>query len=77
MDMGGVIPGVAIEYTAGTRTWPRDMDARDIAIQIGLNFGAMLDTKVISPAQAEKAGADKDAINAIAIRPPRKGFKFI
>ena len=78
MDLGGVIPGVAIEYTAGTRAWPRDLSVPEIARQIGITDAAkMYDTKIISPAQAEKCGADKDAINAIAIRPPRKGFKFI
>ena len=78
MDLGGVIPGVAIEYTAGTRAWPRDLSVPEIARQIGITDAAkMYDTKIISPAQAEKCGADKDAINAIAIRPTRKGFKFI
>jgi len=37
----------------------------------------MIEETFKSPAQAEKVGADKDAINALAIRPPRKGFKFI
>lgn len=77
LDLGGIIPGVSIEHTAGIRTWPSDLDARTVAGMIGLDYRAMLDTKVISPAQAEKIGASKDAINAIAIRPPRKGFKFI
>jgi len=78
MDLGGAIPGVAVEYTAGTRAWPRDMEVKEIAGKIGISeVDKMYDVKVISPAQAEKAGADKDAINAIAIRPPRKGFKFI
>jgi hypothetical protein len=77
IDLGGAIPGVAVEYTAGTRAWPRDMGVAEIVSKIGINLNAMYDMKVISPAQAEKIGADKDAINAIAIRPPRKGFKFI
>lgn len=78
IDLGGVIPGVAVEYTAGTRAWPRDMMINEIAAKIGVkDVAAMYDMKVISPAQAEKIGADKDAINAIAIRPPRKGFKFV
>lgn len=77
MDLGGAIPGVAVEYTAGTRAWPRDMEVKEIAGKIGIDENDMYDTKVVSPAQAEKAGANKDAINAIAIRPPRKGFKFI
>ncbi len=78
IDLGGVIPGVAVEYTAGTRTWPRDMALNDIAERIGVtDIKKMYDVKPISPAQAEKIGADKDAINTIAIRPPRKGFKFI
>jgi len=77
MDLGGVIPGVALEFTAGTRAWPRDMEVKEIAGKIGIDENDMYDVKVISPAQAEKAGADKDAINALAIRPPRKGFKFI
>lgn len=78
MDLGGTIPGVSVEYTAGTRAWPRDLSAEEIAQTIGIdNVKKMFDTKIISPAQAEKAGANKDAINALAIRPPRKGFKFI
>ncbi len=77
MDLGGVIPGVAVEYTAGTRAWPRDLAVAEIAKKIGIEDDKMYDVKIISPAQAEKAGADKDAINALAIRPPRKGFKFI
>ena len=77
MDLGGAIPGVSLEFTAGTRAWPRDMEVKEIAGKIGIDENDMYDTKVVSPAQAEKAGADKDAINALAIRPPRKGFKFI
>jgi len=77
MDLGGVIPGVAVEYTAGTRAWPRDMEVKEIAGKIGIDENDMYDVKIVSPAQAEKAGANKDAINALAIRPPRKGFKFI
>ena len=77
MDLGGVIPGVTVEYTAGTRAWPRDMNRLDIAARIGVKIEDMLEESFKSPAQAEKVGADKDAINSIAIRPPRKGFKFI
>lgn len=77
MDLGGVIPGVAVEYTAGTRAWPRDMNRADIATRIGVKISDMIEETFKSPAQAEKVGADKNAINAIAIRPPRKGFKFI
>jgi hypothetical protein len=78
IDLGGAIPGVSIEYTAGTRAWPRDMTTNEIAERIGIkDVKKMYDEKIISPAQAEKIGADKDVINSIAIRPPRKGFKFI
>jgi hypothetical protein len=77
IDLGGAIPGVAVEYTAGTRAWPRDMNRLDIATRIGVKIETMIEEIFKSPAQAEKAGADKDAINSIAIRPPRKGFKFI
>ena len=77
MDLGGSIPGVTVEYTAGTRAWPRDMNRADIAERIGVKINDMIEETFKSPAQAEKAGADKDAVNAIAIRPPRKGFKFI
>lgn len=77
IDMGGSIPGVAVEYTAGARAWPRDMDIDEIAQKIGIDQVRMFETKIVSPAQAEKIGADKDAVNAIAIRPPRKGFKFV
>ncbi len=77
MDLGGIIPGVTVEYTAGTRAWPRDMNRLDIAAKIGVKLEDMIEETFKSPAQAEKIGADKDAINALAIRPPRKGFKFI
>jgi hypothetical protein len=53
------------------------MSRDDIAEKLGIPVYKMIEEKFISPAQAEKAGADKDAVNAIAIRPPRKGFKFI
>ena len=76
IDLGGVIPGVTVEYTAGTRTWPRDMSGDDICNKIGVSSADMIETSFKSPAQAEKLGADKMAVNAIAIRPPRKGFKF-
>lgn len=77
IDLGGVIPGVSVEYTAGTRAWPRDMNRLDIAARIGVKIENMIEERFISPAQAEKIGADKDAINSIVIRPPRAGFKFI
>ena len=77
IDLGGAIPGVTVEYTAGTRTWPRDMSANDVSRKIGVNMENMIVKSVVSPAQAEKLGADKMAVNAIAIRPPRKGFKFV
>ena len=77
IDLGGVIPGITVEYTAGTRTWPRDMTVDEVAGRIGLDTMKMLETSTISPAEATRRGADKDAINSIAIRPPRKGFKFI
>jgi hypothetical protein len=77
IDLGGVIPGVSVEYTAGTRAWPRDMNRLDIATRIGVKIENMIEERFISPAQAEKVGADKDAINSIVVRPPRKGFKFI
>lgn len=76
IDLGGVIPGVTVEYTAGTRTWPRDMSGDDICNKIGVASDQMIEKSFKSPAQAEKLGADKMAVNAIAIRPPRKGFKF-
>ncbi|MCK9432547.1 MAG: DUF2800 domain-containing protein [Candidatus Omnitrophica bacterium] len=77
MDLGGALPGVTVEYTAGTRAWPRDMNRLDIAARIGVEIKNMIEETFKSPAQAEKVGADKDAINSIVVRPPRKGFKFI
>lgn len=76
IDLGGAIPGVSVEYTAGTRAWPRDMIVDDIADKIGVDTKKMFESSIISPAKAEKIGANKEAVNAIAIRPPRKGFKF-
>jgi hypothetical protein len=77
IDLGGAIPGVTVEYTAGTRAWPRDLAIETIAEKIGLDMTKFIETSIISPAEATRRGADKDAINAIAIRPPRKGFKFV
>jgi len=77
IDLGGQIPGVSVEYTAGTRAWPRDMTVNEVGERIGLDTMKMLETSTISPAEATRRGADKDAISSIAIRPPRKGFKFI
>lgn len=75
-DLGGIIDGVSVEYTAGTRSFPRDMTINEIADRISLPVEKMIETSTISPAEATRRGADKDAINSIAIRPPRKGFKF-
>jgi len=77
MDLGGEIPGTTVEYTAGTRTWPRDLTVVAVADRIGLKPKDMVEESIISPAGAEKKGASKEAVNAIAIRPPRKGFKFV
>jgi hypothetical protein len=76
IDLGGVIPGVSIEYSSGTRAWPKDMTTREIALRIGLTGEDMIDTKTISPAEAERRGASNTSVNEIVIRPPRKGFKF-
>ena len=48
----------------------------EIANKISLKPNEMVESSTISPAEATRRGADKDAINAIAVRPPRKGFKF-
>jgi hypothetical protein len=77
IDLGGEIPGVIVEYTAGQRTWPKDMNVPTIADRIGVPLEEMIEESIVSPAEATRRGADKDAINAIAIRPPRKGFKFV
>ena len=71
-----MIPGVTIEYTSGTRAWPRDLSVEGVAAAIGLSPDKMIEEKTVSPAEAERRGADKVAINTIAIRPPRKGFRF-
>jgi hypothetical protein len=76
VDLGGVIPGVSVEYSPGTRAWPRDLNVDALAKVIGLDAIDMKEIKIISPAEAERRGASKEAINALAIRPPRKGFKF-
>ena len=76
IDLGGVIPGVTVEYSPGTRTWPKDLPCRGLAEKLGINIHDMIEEKIISPAEAERRGANKDAVNAIAVRPPRKGLKF-
>ena len=76
MDLGGIIPGVTVEYSAGTRAWSKDLTVEKIAHCILISPDKMIEQKLISPAEAERRGANKDAVNIITIRPPRKGLKF-
>ncbi len=76
IDLGGIIPGVSIEYGPGNRVFPSDMSIGQIATVLKMSSEQLADIKTVSPTEALRRGADKDAVNAIVIRPPRKGFKF-
>lgn len=76
IDLGGVIPGVSVEYSPGNRTWPQDLSVATLADKVGLKIKDFIVEKPVTPAEAERRGADKEAIDAITLRPPRKGFKF-
>lgn len=76
IDLGGEIPGVGVEYSGGSRAWPRDLDTESLAARLGVAVETITETKTISPAQAEKVGVSRDAIRAIAIQPTRRGLKI-
>jgi hypothetical protein len=76
IDLGGKIPGISIEYSAGNRVFPSDLSLFGIAQKLGMSVDQVTDLKLITPTEALRRGADKDKVNAIVIRPPRKGFKF-
>lgn len=76
IDLGGKLPGVSIEYSPGNRAFPSDLPIMQIASRLRMSAVMLTETKLITPAEALRRGADKDAIESIVIRPPRKGFKF-
>lgn len=78
LELGGEIPRVSIEMSGGSRAWPRDLSLQALAdkLGIGANAGALVTTKIISPAEAEKKGVPREKIQAVAIQPMRRGLKI-
>lgn len=75
VELGGEIPGVSIEYSGGTRAWPKDMLTLDLAQRLGVKSELLFETYVISPSQAEEKGVPREKISAVAIQPMRRGLK--
>ena len=77
VELGGEIPGVSIEYSGGTRAWPKDLALPALAEKLGVEPGALLgEIPVMSPAQAEEKGVPREKISAVAIQPMRRGLKI-
>lgn len=76
LELGGKIDGVSISVDAGNRAWPRSFDVAALAAVLDTTVEELTVKKIISPAEAEKAGIDKDKINAIVIRPARQSLKI-
>lgn len=76
VELGGEIPGVSIEFSGGSRAWPRDLSVDDLAARLGVKPAALADSKTVSPAEAEKRGVPRDKIQAVAIQPMRRGLKI-
>lgn len=73
IDRGGVIPGFRVERSAGRRRW-RDPD--QIAILEALSGLKLTEVKPVSPAQAEKRGADKLLVQQFTTT-PETGRKLV
>lgn len=74
VELGGEIPGVSVEYSGGSRAWPRDLGVAALAERLGVDVDKLTDSYVISPAEAEKAGVDREKIQAVAIQPMRRAL---
>jgi len=75
-ELGGELPGVSVEYSGGSRAWPRDLSPAALADRLGVKVETLTDTYLISPAEAEKAGVSRDKIQAVAVQPMRRGLKI-
>jgi hypothetical protein len=75
VELGGELPGVSIEYSGGSRAWPRDLNPVALADRLGVDEKKITESYVISPAEAEKKGIDREAIQRVAIQPMRRGLK--
>lgn len=75
IELGGVIPGVSVAFSGGSRAWPRDMTLEALSNALGVSVHELVDTKTVSPAEAEKRGVPRDKIQAVAIQPMRRGLK--
>jgi hypothetical protein len=78
VELGGEIPGVSIEFSGGTRSWPNDLAPAALAERLGVDLKKLVaDVKIVSPAQAEENKiAPREKINAVAIQPMRRGLKI-
>jgi hypothetical protein len=76
IELGGEIPGVTVEFSGGSRAWPRDLSTAALADRLGVKASELVEEKMISPAQAEKAGVSRELIQAVAIQPTRRGLKI-
>lgn len=75
IELGGEIPGVSVAFSGGSRAWPRDMTLEALSNALGVSVRELVDTKTVSPAEAEKRGVPRDKIQAVAIQPMRRGLK--
>jgi len=75
-ELGGELPGVSVEYSGGSRAWPRDLSPAALADRLGVKVETLTNTYLISPSEAEKAGVSRDKIQAVAVQPMRRGLKI-
>ena len=76
LELGGVIPGISFGFSGGSRAWPRDLSAAALAKRLGVTVEFLTESSLISPAQAEKNGVSREAIQAVAIQPARRSLKI-
>lgn len=63
---GKIIPGYVTEQSLGNRTWKPDITPEAIEIMTGKSI---LESKMLSPAQAEKIGIPKKFVEGVTMRP--------
>lgn len=76
IELGGEIPGVSVQFSGGSRAWPRDLNIVGLSAALGVSAGDLSDFKIVSPAEAEKRGVPREKIQAVAIQPMRRGLKI-
>ena len=62
---GKIVDGYMLEKTYANTTWVEGFDAETIGLTLGID---VVKTSVISPAQAKKAGADEEVVEALTER---------